>query len=299
MTEYFQYSSNPQLTIQTPIWSDNNQESEMSKFLIKTKSENGPEYWDNMSKIINYDYSSLPLERFKVWMSVMSVPFMSNHKHSEYIRRALQESEFSSVVKNALLETFIGMNREDFDKFYRVFSDFDTTMNRMQHYGHLSINGYTPAVLSKMDKIIEIGGGVGDMTDIIYKLGFSGEYILYDLPEVSKLQKWHHDQLGLDKVKHTSSIEDLTDADLVIATWSLTEMPFYLRTDVVEKIKKSSNFLIAYSKLIFGMDNEKWINESFIPNLDKNKQIDFIDIPWMSWDGGTKYLNVFNLDQSN
>ena len=287
----FTYSSGPQTQIETPIWPDFNQGSEFSKLLIKAKTENDSQYWEHMKKVIKHDVETLPLDRYKTWASIMSVPLMSNHKHSEYIRLCLDAAHENPIYMDALLEPMIGMNEEDHAKFYSMFSDVITTMNRVQLLGHLLMNGFTSEKISKMDKIVEIGAGVGDLADIIYKLGFTGEYYIYDFEELHLVQKYLHDELGLDKVHYITSSEpiaDFADIDLVIATWSLTEMPMDLRDEVMANIS-SKNWLIAYSKEIFGLDNQTWIDESFIP-LMANKEVEIRDIPWMNWDSGTAYI---------
>ena len=68
-------------------------------------------------------------------------------------------------------------------------------------------------------------------------------------------------------------------------------MPFDLREQLLERIGESNNWLIAYSNQIFGMDNNKYIQKEFIPRF-KNYDIRFIDVPFMPWDGGTKYLVI-------
>lgn len=286
----FTYNSGPQVQIETPIWPDFNQGSEFSKLLVEAKTQNNASYWEQMRKVIKHDTETLPLNRYKVWASIMSVPLMSNHKHSEYIRLCLDAAHENPVYMNALVDPMIGMNEEDHAKFYSMFSDIKTTMNRVQLLGHLLINGFTAEKLSKMDKIVEIGGGVGDLADIIYKLGFKGDYYLYDFEELHVVQKYLHDSLGLTKVQYVTDSGPLhgLDIDLTIATWSLTEMPMHLRDQTLLDIT-SRNWLVAYSKEIFGLDNQKWIDEIFMIHTE-GKDVAIKDIPWMPWDSGTAYL---------
>lgn len=295
MSEFFEYSSTPSLNVMNvpgPLWPDFNSSSEIAKKMINAKKVNDMSFWPEMCEVFAHDVKTLPLERFKVWASVMTVPFMSNSKHSQYIRIALNAISRDPDYAQALQEPFIGLTEQDYQQFYQMFSDYPTTMNRIQHLAHLEIAGFGKDFLREQFKIVELGGGIGDMADIVNKLGFKGEYFLYDLPEVGNIQKWYHEQLGHTNIVHTSNFDDLSDADLVIATWSLTEMPMRLRDDVLEKISKSKNWLIAYSTDIFGLDNEAWITEKFIPAFKDTHRIEFIDIPFMAWDGGTKYLII-------
>jgi len=294
MSEYFTFSTNPTSSIpepQAPIWSDFNNESEMSKMMLLTKESNDANYWTNMRQVLNHDFNTLPKHRFKAWAYIMSIPFMSRTKFSEWIRFALNASAKDPLYREALQETFVGLSKDDFLNIYSLVDDFPTTMNRAQHLAHLVICGYTPEVLSKMDTIVELGAGIGEMTDIIYKLGFKGKYIIYDFPEVGQLQAWHHKQLGYDNVVYTSDVNDLVNADLCIATWSLTEMPLDLRDEILAKIGETKNWLVAYSNEIFGIDNAKYITEDFITRFT-NHDMEIIPIPFIPWDKGTQYLTV-------
>lgn len=287
----FKYSSTPQNKLAAPIWPDFNQGSQRAQKLIQIKSVNGPNYWSDMREVFAHDNETLPLDRFKAWTSIMSVPLMSNHKHSEYIRLALQYANESEVYREALRDPLIGMNQEDYVQFYQLFSDVQTTMNRVQLLGHLIMTGFTAEKLATMDSILEIGAGVGDMADIIYKLGFKGKYYIYDFEELKSFQEYNHKKSGLETT-WLHDVEQLSTAelnyDLTIATWSLTEMPIDFRNKFISSFN-TTNWLVAYSKEIFGINNQQWIDDVFMDHL-KGMDVSTIDIPWMDWDGGTKYL---------
>lgn len=292
MTEYFQYNAMPQredprMTAQAPLASS----KELFEKMMAAKQVNDGNYWPTMCEVFAADCENLPMERFKVWASVMSVPFMTRARFFDYFAYVIPAAFADPVVRDALEDPNIGMTEQD--RFiYDLFEDYRTTMNRVQHMAHLVINGWTPEALSKLDTIVELGGGIGDMADIVYKLGFRGKYIIYDFAEVGKIQKWYHDQLGYTNIVHTSDVNDLQDADLMIGTWSFTEMPLSLRDEIMTKIGGTKNWLIAYSNEIFGIDNDKYIRETFIPQIEENRNIEYTDIPFMPWDGGAKYLSA-------
>ena len=291
MPEYFSYKAlppkeDPAITQPGPLASDQQTFDKM----MSAKQANDINYWPTMREVFATDFANLPKERFKVWASVMTVPLMSRNRFFEYLNIVTSWASSDATVRNALVDVGIGMSEDDF-KIYKVFDDFPTTMNRVQHMAHLAINGWGPNELAKLDTIVELGGGIGDMADIVYKMGFTGKYILYDFPEVGAIQKWYHDKLGRKNVMHTSELSDLVSADLCIATWSFTEMPLDLRAKIMDKIGNTKNWLIAYSNTIFGFDNDKYITEEFAP-LFKEHNLEYTDIPFMNWDGGTKYLSV-------
>lgn len=293
MSEFFQYEAmpkreDPRMNTPAPIACTKENHEKM----IRAKQVNDGNYWKTMCEVFATDIEHLPMERFKVWASVMSVPFMTRARFTDYIGPVLMAAKASETVRNALEEPMIGYNGDpDFDHF-RMFEDLPTSMNRIQHMAHLILNGWGPYELSKLDTIIELGGGIGDMADIIYKLGFKGKYIIYDFKEVGQIQKWYHEQLGHTNIVHTSDVNDLVGADLMIGTWSFTEMPLNLREEIMGKIGDTKNWLIAYSNLIFGIDNDKYIRETFVPQIEENRTIEYRDIPFMPWDGGAKYLSA-------
>ena len=298
MAEYFTYNAlppkeDPAMTQPGPLAVD----KETFEKMMKAKQENGPGYWTVMREVFAKDFAELPKQRFKVWASTMTVPFMARSRFIEYINVVTSWASVNQTVRDALIDTGVGMTADDY-QLYRVFDDFPTTMNRVQHMAHLAINGWGPDELSKLDTIVELGGGIGDMADIVCKMGFKGKYIIYDFPEVGAIQKWYHDELGHDNIVHTSDLNDLVDADLCIATWSFTEIPLDLRDQVMEKIGNTKNWLIAYSNQIFGIDNDKYIRETFVPQIEEYSEISYTDIPFMPWDGGAKYLSAKYIEQT-
>ena len=287
----FSFNSNPNANIPAPIWPDFHPQSEWSQRMIQAKNENGPNYWPTMRQVFAHDFETLPKNRFKVWTSVWNVPFMSLNRYHEYIRVSLEDGNKDEIVRNALIDRGVGMTEQDAPHLF-VFSDFPTTMKRMQAYSHYSLNGWTPKKLQGLNKIVELGGGIGDMCDIAYRLGFEGEYKIYDFPETGLLQRYYMGELGNDKAVFSSNLDDLSDADLVIGTWSFTEMPLELRAEIMKKIGGSKNWLLAYSNAIFGIDNADYIQNTFLPEVKEGKNVVKQDIPWMPWDGSAHYLSI-------
>jgi hypothetical protein len=277
--------------IPAPIFPDFSSDSEWTKKMMRAKQEDGPDYWPTMRKVFEHDFKTLPKNRFKVWASVWNVPFISLNRYSEYYRVCLEAANKKSIYKEALQERGVGMNQHD-AQILMAFNDFPTTTNRMQAMAHFIINGWTPEKLRKLDTIVELVGGIGDMCDIAYRLGFEGKYVIYDFPEVANIQRYYMGELGNNKVEYVSDFNNLQDSDLVIGTWSFTEMPIDLRNKIMSKIGKSKNWLLAYSNKIFDLDNASYLNDVFLPQVSEGKNIDDVAIPFMPWHGGNAYLSV-------
>lgn len=278
-----------------PICPDFNPDGEWMKRLIKAKQENGPEFWSELRAILQHDLDTLPMERFKVWGSVWTIPIISRHRIHHYIETVLAECRFRPALREVLKDNNVGLGGDHDRALLAVFDDFPTTMNRIQAMAHLLISGFDH-YLPQIDSIVEIGAGIGELTDVCYKLGYNGSYTVFDFPELHLLQSYHHSACGLDasKLAYITEPDQIpTDIGLVIATWSLTEMPIALRDAVLDKVAGAKNLLLAYSSKIFGYDNDEWINTVLIPRFP-NASVEIVDMPYMPWDGGTKYVFIKN-----
>jgi hypothetical protein len=90
--------------------------------------------------------------------------------------------------------------------------------------------------------IVEFGGGYGSLCRLVHKLGFNGQYIIFDLPEFVALQKFYLGSLAMPLIEAkdvaagrrgilcTSDLSVLgsvtpqeAQTSLFIATWSLSE----------------------------------------------------------------------------
>ena len=148
--------------------------------------------------------------------------------------------------------------------------------------------------------IFEFGGGYGSMCRLFHNLAFNGQYIIFDLPLFSALQRYYLKALSLPviSVESFSSIKENQNSivclsskkdlnkivnpskyeknkSLFIATWSLSEAPTELRDSISDTISHFDNILIAYSNEFSGVDNIKYFNK-FRHN--------FKDMIWHDWE---------------
>lgn len=133
-----------------------------------------------------------------------------------------------------------------------------------------------PVDLSKLEVIVEYGGGYGNMCQMFYQAGFKGKYIIFDLPEFSSLQQYYlksalpttlvvHPSTSIpekDAVILVSSFAELAavvskiqKVDLCIATWSLSESSLDMREQFLKALPLVDRYLIAYQKKFGEMDN--------------------------------------------
>ena len=142
--------------------------------------------------------------------------------------------------------------------------------------------------ISNVDAVIEIGGGYGSMASVIKNINKNIEYTIYDLPEVNLLQYYYLKSLDLScEISNSNeSITLLSDIDmlrekvkklkeknkkiLIIANWSLSEMPITLRKDL-EFIFLSCDFAVVAFQDYF----ENISNLSYFDELEKKLSNDY------------------------
>jgi hypothetical protein len=169
----------------------------------------------------------------------------------------LKENYASEQLKNLLKEEAIGCP---------TISSFQykTSQNSIHHLYHLTkYSKETGCDLTKLSKIIEWGGGYGNMARIMMKINPSVNYIIVDLPIFGIIQAIYlATVLGPQKVRllgnNTESgaginivpavepmLNKLSGADLFISTWALSES-----SDYAQKFVEKNKFFNAEAVLI-------------------------------------------------
>ncbi len=115
---------------------------------------------------------------------------------------------------------------------------------------YLLKQGFEYAEIKNVDAVIEIGGGYGSLISVMQNINKNIEYTIYDLPEVNLLQYYYLKSQNInceisglsENINLLSEIELLKEKlkklkikkkkILIIANWSLSEMPLSLRKDL-------------------------------------------------------------------
>jgi hypothetical protein len=141
--------------------------------------------------------------------------------------------------------------------------------------------------IDQFQRIVEFGGGYGSSCRLAWRLGFRGQYLIYDLPEFQALQKFYLDSVGvksdtgsgggyvciteLDELRAAAPFSD----GLFIAFFSLSEAPVELRFRILELAGGISSYLIGYQPEFGGIDNAAFFAEM----KAKRPEIDWQDHP--------------------
>jgi len=135
----------------------------------------------------------------------------------------------------------------------------------IHHAYHLAqFENKTGRRIHEFERVLEFGGGYGGMRRLFSNLGFENEYIIYDLPSSTALQRYYLQSLGIDCSRCVSDLEQLRELltrapsrsrSLLIATWSMSEAPISAREPVLSLASDFDSFLIAYQDWGGEVDN--------------------------------------------
>lgn len=150
---------------------------------------------------------------------------------------------------------------DDFGDPPRLSYDEGASGNLIHQAYHLALWEITTKKrVEDLERIVEFGGGYGAMCKIVRRLGFEGDYVIYDLPELSLIQRYYLSNLGiqadLSVVDGLTDIERIPPGDLMIGLYSLTEAPIALRNTFTAS--RFPAYLIAHQDEYFGENLSRW-----------------------------------------
>ena len=167
----------------------------------------------------------------------------------------------------------------------RYFLYPESSGNRIRQVYHLKkFCDFSNVNIKTIKEVIEIGGGYGCMARIFFKIKQKIKYIIFDTFEVNLLQYYY---LKLNKLEvaienKKSKINLISSANkfnncinyrnrsktLLIANWSLSEMPLKLRNKILKLIFKIPYILISFQDKFENINNLKYF-EKIKKKLDR------------------------------
>lgn len=131
-----------------------------------------------------------------------------------------------------------------------------------------------------INKIVEVGGGYGGLCKTLSVLCDFDEYINIDLPEVVKLQEKYLNSFSnlKNKLKFIpcNELREISNVDLFISNYSLSELTIDTQLNYYDKIIKNSKIIyITYNSITEERDNynifvSKLKNDGFIFETNYN-----------------------------
>jgi hypothetical protein len=160
----------------------------------------------------------------------------------------------------------------------------------------------TGRALATMGTIVEFGGGYGRLCHLVHDLGFSGTYVIFDLPEVAVLQRFYLRHVGIAvsdprdggwPARGVVTVVDLAELRALlrarpraeaafVAIGSLSEAPLALREALLTDLASFDAFLFFYAAQHDSIDNRahfaRWRrrldthdwHDTPIPHLEKD-----------------------------
>jgi hypothetical protein len=129
--------------------------------------------------------------------------------------------------------------------------------------------------LSDFGSVTEFGGGYGNTARLFRKAGFNGSYVIYDIPELCKIQDYYLTQNSITDIVMISGddkLDKIESPSLFLGLWSITETPTNTRDYYVNNLKMLNHdvIFIAMGDYFYSENNMEWLNNSIIPELEKN-----------------------------
>jgi hypothetical protein len=141
---------------------------------------------------------------------------------------------------------------------------------------------------SGLKHVFEFGGGYGNFCRLLYSFGYSGEYIILDLPEMHAIQKYFlglaiPERIKQNLIKFTGlknkNLKKIQSPSLFFATFSLSEAPLIVRIQMEPHFKNFSYLFISYNRSFGGIDNTEYFKGLLIM-LDEHFYIKTIKDPY-------------------
>lgn len=236
-------------------------EEDQKGLLLKGMINN---YWSKFQREMEDQFRRSPEDflRKQIFLGTVSSPSfpLLNSENSTYLKTVNRRYP-KNELKKLLLDDFIG-------KPYISSLRYKSTFVRLQHLYHITIFESLTGInnLSMNGTIVELGGGYGDMANLVYKNNpNSPTYIIIDLPIMCKIQylylhsifpeyvhlvtsnkeKINESKINIVPLHLISTITN--EADVFWATYSLTET----NTNVVDLLMQkdffhAKRYFIAY-----------------------------------------------------
>lgn len=216
-------------------------------------------YWTDKQRDIHRRLASEDISDFLEWSSIITTMFVGEAPYIAGERAALRAADWGLLLDSL-----------------REWGNQPATNLLHQAYHLLQWETITGGRVKDLDSIIEIGAGYGAMARVVRARGFAGRYIIFDLPEMARIQRFYLEQYGISAEWKRAG--DEAKADLLISLWGVSEIEPYERTRLLSKIR-AERVLLAYQ--------DKWHeveNESCFPEMFEGEVVRIPHIP------GTQYL---------
>lgn len=236
------------------------------------------EEWDRLRMELRNNIMKRDPRNFLRWPVVTSTMFFSGKPlELDYLKKLPNWTEYRETI----VESPMGNPKK--------YPYFPASSGNLIHQAYsIALFCRTFSVkINSFRNILEFGGGYGSLTRFIYKIGFTGQYTIFDLAELSFLQQYYlssipdlNTNLNKKRISLTTTIEQCAKAvkneplDIFIGLWSFSESPVELREKILKAIPQPAYFLIGYREKFNEIDNVGYFKK-FTVEHPEYRWIDF------------------------
>jgi hypothetical protein len=173
-------------------------------------------FWGDRQMELIAHLLTVDVDHFLTWPEVVATMFVGDSEVVKIEHAALMESEDWPLWREVINETTCGHAPR--------LSWADYTSGNLIHQAY-HLHRWQTATgrrVSELQTIVEIGAGYGALPLLVRRAGFTGRYVIIDLPAFSLLQNYYLAQANVE-ADWAMPGDELT-ADLVVGLWSLSEM---------------------------------------------------------------------------
>lgn len=184
-------------------------------------------FWDEIREALYGHFKAEPIENFMTWPEIVTTMVVGNVGYIQTERDYLIHDDWSRWKDVVELEY---KNRPNTNLIHQAYH-----LARWEKETGLKV--------SSLERIVEIGGGYGAMALIARRAGFTGRYIVFDFPELGRIQEFYWKEMGVSA--ETYSEFSGAYADLFIGLFSLSEMGYKARSRYVDGISEKHVLIAA------------------------------------------------------
>jgi len=252
---------------------------------INFDSLNVNQKWMNNLILLRKNLVEKDISHFLQWDTIQYTmceinPFIV-YNEFKYLKRSKQ---YDQLWKKCLIESNIG------SPLIFPFTSFSSGNLIHQCYHLAQLQEFSNTDFSDYELIIEFGGGYGSMCRLLHSAGFSGTYLIFDLPLLCILQKYYlkANNLAVNSYNNLNCIITTSDLSILksciikffnlkakilfIATWSLSESPISLRKEIDALFSNFSTILLAFQSNFNDINNHNYFDE-----IKKNKEFEWLN----------------------
>ncbi len=240
----------------------------------KVPSNGQSDFW---AIVIQAMPQETPLANFKNWPSVRLIPIYELENEHDWLytnevidyinaKNGKQVKQWKALLK----EPKRGHSAQSYAQalFFLHGKGWETvvasgwTLKSAHHI--LTYESMSLKSILDFDQIVEIGPGIGETARMILDLGYKGAYHILDLPEIYRISSYYlADYPHVFYHAHYSTIPNVKKT-LVIGTWSLSEVSFEYRNEIIHHFQNNqTDYFIIYQPQHFGYDNTTYFQEIF------------------------------------